>query len=58
MVQTICGDYIFGPLLRIKKRTIKNLRKLPHEARSHKQLILHYYGWKHAFKPALRRVLI
>ena len=44
--------YIFGPLLRIKKRTIKNLRKLPHEARSHKQLILHYYGWKHALKPA------
>ncbi|BDZ70714.1 coenzyme F420-0:L-glutamate ligase [Methanobacterium petrolearium] len=44
--------YIFGPLFRIKKRTIKNLRKLPHEARSHKQLILHYYGWKHATKPA------
>lgn len=44
--------YIFGPLFRIKKRTIKNLRKLPSEARSHKEVILHYYGWKHALKPA------
>lgn len=44
--------YIFGPLFRIKKRTIKNLRKLPPEARSHKEVILNYYGWKHALKPA------
>ena len=36
--------YIFGPLLRIKKRTIKNLRRLPPEARSHKEVILKYYG--------------
>ena len=44
--------YIFGPILRIKKRTIKNLKKLPPEARSHKEVILNYYGWKHALKPA------
>ena len=44
--------YFLGPLLRIKSRTIKNLRKLPKEARSHKQLILEYYGIKHALKPA------
>ncbi|BDZ67908.1 coenzyme F420-0:L-glutamate ligase [Methanobacterium ferruginis] len=44
--------YIFGPLFKIKKRTIKNLRKLPPEARSHKEVILKYYGWKHALKPA------
>lgn len=44
--------YILGPLLGIKKRTIKNLRNLPSEARAHKQVILHYYGWKHALKPA------
>jgi len=44
--------YIFGPVLRIKKRTIKNLKKLPPEARSHKEVILNYYGWKHALKPA------
>jgi F420-0:gamma-glutamyl ligase-like protein len=44
--------YILGPLLRIKSRTIQNLRRLPKEARSHKQLILEYYGIKHALKPA------
>jgi F420-0:gamma-glutamyl ligase-like protein len=44
--------YILGPVLRIKKRTIQNLRKLPPEARSHKEVILKYYGWKHALKPA------
>lgn len=44
--------YFLGPLLGIKRRTIKNLRKLPKEARSHKQLILKYYGIKHALKPA------
>lgn len=44
--------YILGPLFRIKKRTIKNLRNLPREARSHKKLILDYYGLKHALKPA------
>jgi F420-0:gamma-glutamyl ligase-like protein len=44
--------YILGPLLGIKKRTIINLRKLPPEARSHKEVILNYYGWKHALKPA------
>ncbi|MDI3550469.1 MAG: hypothetical protein PWQ15_1572 [Methanobacterium sp.] len=44
--------YFLGPLLGIKKRTIKNLRKLPPEARYHKELILQYYGWRHALKPA------
>ena len=37
--------YFLGPLLRIKKRTIKNLRRLPPEARSHKEVILRNYGW-------------
>lgn len=44
--------YILGPIFRIKKRTIHNLRKLPPEARSHKKVILEYYGLKHALKPA------
>ncbi len=44
--------YIFGPLFKIKGRTIQNLRKLPPEARAHKRFILEYYGWKHALKPA------
>ena len=44
--------YLLGPLFRIKRRTIINLRRLPKEARSHKQLILEYYGLKHALKPA------
>ncbi|MGZ7134383.1 MAG: coenzyme F420-0:L-glutamate ligase [Methanobacterium sp.] len=44
--------YILGPIFRIKKRTIKNLRNLPVEARSHKELVLKYYGLKHALKPA------
>jgi F420-0:gamma-glutamyl ligase-like protein len=44
--------YFLGPLLRIKKRTIKNLRKLPLESRSHKEVVLKYYGIKHALKPA------
>jgi F420-0:gamma-glutamyl ligase-like protein len=44
--------YFLGPLLRIKKRTIKNLRKLPSESRSHKEVVLKYYGLKHALKPA------
>jgi len=44
--------YILGPLFRIKKRTVLNLRRLPKAARSHKQLILEYYGLKHALKPA------
>ncbi len=44
--------YIFGPILNIKKRTIKNLRKLPEESKRHKELVLQLYGWKHALKPA------
>jgi F420-0:gamma-glutamyl ligase-like protein len=44
--------YILGPLFGIKKRTIKNLRKLPPETVRHKEVILRLYGWKHALKPA------
>jgi F420-0:gamma-glutamyl ligase-like protein len=44
--------YFLGPLFGIKKRTIKNLRNLPPEARSHKEVVLKYYGLKHALKPA------
>jgi F420-0:gamma-glutamyl ligase-like protein len=44
--------YVLGPLLGIKKRTINNLRNLPPEARSHKEVVLKYYGLKHALKPA------
>lgn len=44
--------YFLGPMFHIKSRTIKNLRRLPKEARCHKQLILEYYGIKHALKPA------
>jgi len=44
--------YFLGPLLRIKKRTIKNLKNLPKEARSHKEVVLKHYGLKHALKPA------
>ncbi len=44
--------YILGPLFGIKKRTIRNLKRLPPEARYHKELILRFYGWKHALKPA------
>jgi F420-0:gamma-glutamyl ligase-like protein len=44
--------YILGPLLRIKGRTIKNLRNLPPQARAHKEVVLKYYGLKHALKPA------
>jgi F420-0:gamma-glutamyl ligase-like protein len=44
--------YILGPVFKIKSRTIKNLRKLPPEARVHKKVILEYYGLKHALKPA------
>jgi F420-0:gamma-glutamyl ligase-like protein len=44
--------HILGPLFGVKKRTVRNLKRLPEEARSHKELILRYYGWKHALKPA------
>ena len=44
--------YVLGPLLGIKKRTIKNLRKLPKETYAHKQVVLELYGLKHALKPA------
>ncbi len=43
--------YLLGPLLKIKKRTVKNLRKLPREARAHKEVVLEHYGIKHALKP-------
>lgn len=44
--------YVLGPLLKIKKRTIKNLRKLPKETYAHKEVVLQLYGLKHALKPA------
>lgn len=44
--------YLLGPIFKIKTRTIKNLRKLPPQARIHKKVILEYYGLKHALKPA------
>ncbi len=44
--------YILGPLLKIKKRTIKNLRRLPPETKAHKEVVLRHYGLKHALKPA------
>lgn len=44
--------YILGPLLKIKKRTIKNLRKLPEESKKHKEVVLQLYGLKHGLKPA------
>ncbi|BAW32202.1 MAG TPA: coenzyme F420-0:L-glutamate ligase [Methanothermobacter sp.] len=43
--------YLLGPLLGVKKRTIKNLRRLPKEARAHKEAVLRHYGVKHALKP-------
>ncbi len=44
--------YVLGPLLGIKKRTIKNLRRLPDETKAHKEVVLQLYGLKHALKPA------
>ena len=44
--------YVLGPILGIKERTIKNLRKLPEESKRHKEVVLQLYGWKHALKPA------
>ena len=44
--------YILGPLLKIKKRTLKNLRKLPKQTEAHKEVVLQLYGLKHALKPA------
>lgn len=44
--------YFLGPIFRIKSRTIKNLRKLPPEARNLKEFILRHYGWLHALKPS------
>ncbi|WP_455645162.1 coenzyme F420-0:L-glutamate ligase [Methanosphaera sp.] len=43
--------YILGPLLNYNQRTITNLRKMPKEARFHKQFILEKYGLKHALQP-------
>lgn len=44
--------YVLGPLFKIKKRTIKNLRRLPEETKAHKEVVLQLYGLKHALKPA------
>ena len=44
--------YILGPLLGIKKKKKKNLRRLPEETKAHKEVVLQLYGLKHALKPA------
>ena len=44
--------YVFGPIMKKKKRTIKNLRRLPDETKAHKEVVLQLYGLKHALKPA------
>ena len=49
---TYFWGYVLGPILGIKERTIKNLRKLPEESKRHKEVVLQLYGWKHALKPA------
>ena len=43
--------YILCPLLNYKERTITNLRKMPKEARNHKEFILKEYGFKYALQP-------
>lgn len=43
--------YILSPLLKDKKRTINNLRRMPVEARNHKEFILKEYGLKYALQP-------
>lgn len=43
--------YILGPLLKINRRTVNNLRIMPPEARQHKEFILKKYGLKHALQP-------
>lgn len=43
--------YILCPLLGYDERTIKNLRRMPKEARNHKAFILKRYGLKHALQP-------
>ena len=43
--------YIISPLLKDKKRTIDNLRKLPKQARNHKEFILKEYGLRYALMP-------
>lgn len=47
----ILWGYILGPLLKIKPRSIQNLRKLPPEARKHKEFILEEFGIKYALQP-------
>ena len=44
--------YVLGPLLGIKKKKNKNLRRLPEETKAHKEVVLQLYGLKHALKPA------
>ena len=46
----VWSKYLWG--LKIKKRTIKNLRKRPKETMAHKEVVLQLYGLKHALKPA------
>ena len=43
--------YLISPLIRDKRRTIKNLRQMPPEARNHKQFIYREYGLRYALMP-------
>ena len=43
--------YVICPILGYDERTIKNLRRMPKEARKHKAFILKRYGLKHALQP-------
>lgn len=43
--------YLLCPILGYSRRTIKNLRQMPKQARNHKAFILKKYGIKHALQP-------
>ncbi len=43
--------YILCPILGYSKRTTTNLRRMPKQARNHKEFILREYGLKHALQP-------
>lgn len=55
LITELWSRYLWGyflcPLLGYDERTIRNLRKMPKEARKHKAFILKKYGLKHALQP-------
>ena len=55
LITELWSRYLWGyflcPLLEYDERTIRNLRKMPKEARKHKAFILKKYGLKHALQP-------